>query len=128
MRRVFKTRTFDRWAKRARLKDPALCEAVAEMVAGQIDARLGGSIFKKRVALPGRGKSGRTRTLLATNMGTRWYFVFGFEKNERDNITDLELSALKRLATDLLKLTDAQIPAALDAETLKEICNDHNQA
>ena len=128
MRRVFKTRTFDRPAKRAGLKDPALCEAVAEMVAGQIDARLGGSIFKKRVALPGRGKSGSTRTLLATNMGTRWYFVFGFEKNERDNITDLELSALKRLATDLLKLTDAQIPAALDAETLKEICNDHNQA
>ena len=128
MRRVFKTRTFDRWAKRAGLKDPALCEAVAEMVAGQIDARLGGSIFKKRVALPGRGKSGSTRTLLATNMGTRWYFVFGFEKNERDNITDVELAALKRLATDLLKLTDAQIPAALDAETLKEICNDHNQA
>ena len=128
MRRVFKTRTFDRWAKRAGLNDPALCEAVAEMVAGQIDARLGGSIFKKRVALPGRGKSGSTRTLVATNLGTRWYFVFGFEKNERDNITDLELSALKRLATDLLKLTDAQIPAALDAETLKEICNDHNQA
>ena len=118
MRRVFKTRTFDRWAKRAGLKDPALCEAVAEMVAGQIDARLGGSIFKKRVALPGRGKSGSTRTLLATNLGTRWYFVFGFEKNERDNITDVELAALKRLATDLLKLTDAQIPAALDAKTL----------
>ena len=128
MRRVFKTRTFDRWAKSAGLKDPALCEAVAEMVVGQIDARLGGSIFKKRVALPGRGKIGSTRTLLATNMGTRWYCVFGFEKNERDNITDVELAALKRLATDLLKLTDAQIPAALDAETLKEICHDHNQA
>lgn len=48
----------------------------------------------------GRGKSGSTRTLDATNMGKRWYFVFGFEKNERDNITDVEFTALKRLATD----------------------------
>ncbi|MCY7389331.1 MAG: type II toxin-antitoxin system RelE/ParE family toxin [Burkholderiales bacterium] len=78
-------------------------------------------MVKKRVALPGRGKSGGTRTLIATNMGTRWYFVFGFEKNERDNIAADELAVLKRLATDLLKLTNPQISTALSAGTLLEI-------
>ena len=101
--------------------DSALRVAVTEMLSGQIDARLGGGILKKRVALPGRGKSGSTRTLIATNMGTRWYFVFGFEKNERDNITADELAAPKRLTTDLLKLTDPQISTALSTGTLLEI-------
>ena len=83
--------------------------------------RFGGGIVKKRVALPDRGKSGSTRTPIATNMGTRRYFVFGFEKNERDNIAADELAALKMLAADLLKLTDPQLSTALSAGTLSEI-------
>ena len=126
MRCVFKTKTFDPWVRRVGLKDSALRVAVTEMLSGQIDAHLGGGIVKKRVALPGRGKSGSTRTLIATNMGTRWYFVFGFEKNERDNIAADELAALKRLATDLLKLTDPQISTALSAGTLSEISGDES--
>ena len=41
----------------------------------------------KRLALPGRGKRGGARTLVATNKGNRWFFLFGFEKNARANIT-----------------------------------------
>jgi hypothetical protein len=37
------------------------------MANGLIDADLGGGIVKKRIALPGQGKRGSTRTLLATN-------------------------------------------------------------
>lgn len=126
MRRVFKTKAFARWARRAGLSDAALCGAVQEMASGRIDADLGGRILKKRVALPGMGKSGSTRTLVATNKGSRWYFVFGFEKNERDNIEPNELAALKRLATDLLKLTDGQLETATRAGALTEICHDHH--
>jgi hypothetical protein len=36
------------------------------MEQGLIDADLGGGLFKKRIALPGRGKSGGARTLIAT--------------------------------------------------------------
>jgi hypothetical protein len=36
-------------------------KAIAEMAAGLIDADLGGSVYKKRVPLPGRGKSGGAR-------------------------------------------------------------------
>lgn len=87
MRRVFKTRHFARWMRKTELTDSALCAAVSEMAAGLIDADLGGGVLKKRVALPGRGKSGSARTLVATNKGVRWFFVFGFEKNERASIS-----------------------------------------
>ncbi len=55
------------------------------MQAGLIDADLGGGLVKKRVAFPGRGKRGSTRTISATNWAERWIYIYGFEKNERDN-------------------------------------------
>jgi hypothetical protein len=81
------TRQFSRWMRRAELTESALCLAVAEMSNGLIDADMGGGVLKKRVAMPGRGKSASARTLLATNRASRWFFVFGFEKNERANVT-----------------------------------------
>ena len=81
MGRVFKTRHFARWTRKSGLSDRALCQAVDEMIAGLIDADLGGGLVKKRVGLPGRGKRGGARTLVATNKRSRWFFVFGFEKN-----------------------------------------------
>lgn len=100
MRRVFKTRHFSRWMRKTELIDQALCEAVVAMEQGLIAANLGGGVIKKRVALPGRGKSGSTRTLVATNRGNRWFFVFGFEKNERANVNPKELEALRAIAAD----------------------------
>ncbi len=124
MRRVFKTRHFARWLRKSELTDAALCLAVQEMAAGLIDAELGGSIVKKRVALPGRGKSGGARTLVATQKGSRWFFVFGFEKNERANISTTELEALQALATELLALSGDQLSTAVQDGALQEICHD----
>lgn len=125
MRRVFKTRHFSRWMRKSDLTDQALCAAVGEMVAGLIDAELGGDVLKKRVGLPGRGKRGGVRTLVATRKGNRWFFVFGFEKSERANITPTELDALQTLASSLLALTAAQLDTAVEDGTLQEICHDH---
>ena len=80
---------------------------------GLVDADLGGGVYKKRIALPGRGKSGSVRTLLATNRHNRWFFVFGFEKNERANISTKELEALQLLADDLLSMEEEQIRQAV---------------
>lgn len=124
MKRVFKTRHFSRWMRKAELSDPALCVAVLEMERGLIDADLGGGVVKKRVALPGRGKSGGARTLVATNKGNRWFFVFGFEKSERSNVTAKELEALQKIAADLLKLTSKDLDAHVEWGELKEICHD----
>ena len=125
MKRVFKTRYFARWMRKTELTNIALYEAVAEMVRGLVDADLGGGVVKKRVALPGRGKSGGARTLLATNKGNRWFFVFGFEKSDRANISDQELEALQDLALDLLARTGAQLDLAVQDSALEEICHDH---
>jgi hypothetical protein len=118
---IIKNKEFNRWAKKAGLADSALCRAVDEMINGLVDADLGGGVYKKRVALPGRGKSGSVRTLLVTNCGDRWFFVLGFEKNERANITDRELIGLRILADDLLSMTKQKIQEALVNGSLVEV-------
>jgi hypothetical protein len=111
---IYKTRWFDRWARKQDLDDLSLCKAVDEMLAGLYDADLGGGLFKKRIARPGQGKRSGFRTLIATNQGDRWFFVFGFPKNERSNIDKDEEEALKKLASELLSLN----PEDLEKETL----------
>ena len=95
-----------------------------EMRQGLIDADLGGGVVKKRVPLPGRGKSGGARTLVATNKDDRWFFVFGFEKNERANISPKELEALQAIAADLLRLSKNSLDAHVEAGALQEICHE----
>lgn len=111
--------------RKTELSDEALCSAVVEMAQGLIDADLGGVMVKKRVGVSGRGKRGGARTLAATNKGNRWFFVYGFEKNDRANIADDELEALKELAEQLLARTGKQLAQALNDGTLREICHDH---
>jgi hypothetical protein len=112
---IYKTRWFDRWARKQDLDDISLCRTVDEMLAGLYDADLGGGLFKKRIARSGQGKRSGFRTLIATNKGDSWFFVFGFPKNERSNIDKDEEEALKKLASELLSLT----PEDLEKETLK---------
>lgn len=125
MIRVFKTRHFSRWMRKTELTDHALCAAVVEMAQGLIDADLGGGVVKKRIGLAGRGKRGGARTLVATNKGNRWFFVYGFEKNDRANIADDELQALQDVAAQLLVRTGRQLDVAVEDGSLQEICNDH---
>ena len=119
------TRSFSRWLGKTDLAVEALCKAIEEMERGLVDAKLGGGIVKKRIALPGRGKRGSTSTLVATNSLDRWFFVFGFEKNDRDNIDAKELKALKALAADLLHLSVTQIQNVVATNRLQEICHEN---
>lgn len=110
--------------RKTELTDSALCGAVAEMAQGLIDADLGGGVVKKRVGLAGRGKRGGARTLIATNKACRWFFVYGFEKSERANITQDELGALRDIASDLLGRSGAQLDKAVEEGVVQEICHD----
>lgn len=124
---IIKTKKFDRWARKAALTDALLRRAVEEMVRGLVDADLGGGVFKKRVGLPGRGKSGSVRTLLATNRRDRWFFLFGFEKNDRTNISSKELEALQLLAGDLLSLKNEQIRNGIDDGAFLEVTDEETE-
>ena len=57
MKRVLKTKTFDRWARKV-VSEELLCQAAREIEQGQYEADLGAGVCKKRVAVPGQGKSG----------------------------------------------------------------------
>lgn len=118
---VYKTRWFDRWARKEGLTTSSLCAAVREMAAGLYDADLGSGLLKKRIARPGQGKRGGFRTLVATNKGIRWVFVYGFPKNERSNIDKDEEDALKKLAAHLLALTVSALGQAQDGGELMEV-------
>lgn len=119
--RAFKTKEFARWARREGLGNSALWWAVAEMEQGLIDARLGGMVVKKRVALPGRGKRGSTRTLLAFKKDDRAFFIYGFAKNQRADVGDRELQALKLLARELLSYSASMLAEAIKVGELIEI-------
>jgi len=123
IQRVFKTRAFVRIARRARLSDEALCKAVEEMSRGLHDGDLGQSVYKKRIALGARGRRAGAQTLVAVNSGLRWFFLYGFKKNERANISPVELEALQDLAGVLLERSDKELDVAVAADELEEICN-----
>jgi len=124
MKRILKTRTFNRWLRKTLLTDSALLKAIDEMEQGLVDADLGGDVYKKRVALPGRGKKGSTRTLIATNRESRWIFMFGFEKNDRENITQAELAYLQKAAQVFLGYSDAELLLAIAREDFLEVHHD----
>ena len=124
MKYVLKTRDFCRWMRKTQLNDKALDKAIKEMEDGLVDVDLGGNLYKKRVALPGRGKSGSTRTLIATNKDDRWFFLAGFEKNERDNITKNELAYLQGAAQVFLGFSDEDVKLAIAIGELVEVNHD----
>lgn len=125
MRRAFKTRTFTRWMGKVGLSDAAICQAVLEMAEGLVDADLGGNVVKKRVALPGQGKRGGARTIVATRMADRWFFLYGFGKNERSNIDKDELKVFQEMARELLAFDDQKLALAVSTGEIVEVCNDN---
>ena len=78
-------------------------------------------MVKKRVALSGRGKRGGVRTLVAFRQEEKTFFIFGFAKNERANISSDELRALKFLAKELLNYSAMSLTKALQTGELIEI-------
>lgn len=89
-----------------------------------MDADLGGQVFRKRVAVGGRGKSGGVRILLAYRADDKAFFVYGFAKNVRANIGDKELKTLTLYADTLLSYSRAELSKAVESGVLIEVVND----
>ena len=122
--RVFRTRWFDRFARRERIADALLLDAVARAERGLVDADLGGGVVKQRVARPGQGRSGGYRTIILLKAGTRAVFAYGFAKSGRGNIRPDELEGLRALAVELLGDDDEALEKAVEAEALVEVRGD----
>ena len=121
---VYKTKEFSRFARKAELGNAEMIEAAKAVASGQWDADLGGGVFKQRIAREGGGKSGGFRTIILFKVGGHSFFVHGFAKNEKANITPKELKALKKLAATFLGLGAEALAKSSAAGEIAEVRND----
>jgi hypothetical protein len=118
---IYKTKSFARFARRQRIADHALHEAVNRATRGLVDADLGGGVIKQRVARSGQGRSGGFRVLIAYRRDVRAVFLYGFAKSERDNVADDELETARDIAKGWLGASSEQIERALDDDLIDEV-------
>jgi hypothetical protein len=121
--RVFKSRWFQRFARKEGIADAVLREAVARAEKGQIDADLGGGVIKQRIARPGQGRSKGYRTIIFFRRGARAFFVYGFAKSQRANLDDDEEEQFKEAAKLVLALTETQLAVRLERGDFTEVEN-----
>lgn len=122
MKRVLKAKSFARWCK---LSDETLCTAALEIESRQYEADLGKGVVKKRVAYPGKGKSGGARLLVAQRMKGFMIFLVGRDKSDPgSDFTKEQEDAAKELALAYEKLDSAELEQVIQSGALKEICNE----
>ncbi len=127
--RAFKTKRLDRWARKEGLSDAAMWNAAGEILEGEFEASLGRHLYKKRIARPGKGKSGGFRTIVAFKdiQDGNVYFLYGFAKSDRSNINSTEREALCVIAKTLVEATGDGLKRLLQDGALVEIEEAHHQ-
>ena len=96
---VYKTKVFDKDARKAGIEDKDLWKPIRKMEKGLFYADLGGGVHKEPV-----GARGSHRVLIAFKPPL-YVVMLIFAKSDQDNLTDAEVNALKSAARDWLKLT-----------------------
>ena len=122
-KRVLKTKSFGRWARKL-LADKLLCAAAAEIEQGRFEADLGGGVCKKRIALPGKGRSGSTRTLVAHQVRTAIVFLVGREKSQPGGDFSIQDEEAAKVIAAAVKTTEAtSFEPLVSGGFLMEICD-----
>jgi len=127
---IFKSKWLGRFARREKILDANLREAIERAEQGSIDADLGGGLIKQRVAKPGDGRSGGYRMIVAYRVGNRAVFLYGFAKNERENIEPDELRDLHAAGARWLQMSADTLAVELAEGRIQEIkhANDNQKA
>lgn len=126
-KRVFKLKTFARWAKRI-LSDEQLCAAAQEIQHGQYEADLGSGLCKKRIAVRGQGKSGATRTLVAKEGDHGIFFIAGRQKSDPGtDFSDANVAQAQVIGEALQKAKAEKLDALIEDGVLEEICHDYQE-
>jgi hypothetical protein len=82
---------------------------------------MGGGIYKMRLARSGEGKSGAYRIIVFFKSEERSFFVYGFTKSDRDNISGKELKAFKEAAKNYFSMIKDQLESRVKQGQLIEI-------
>jgi len=121
--RIFRIASFRKFSESEGVTEDVLRATIREIEAGLIHADLGGGLFKQRVRRPGGGKSGGFRVLVGFRKGDRAFFLYGYAKNERTNVTRAELLAYRQFAALLLSLSESDIETGLEIGEFDEVEN-----
>lgn len=119
--RVFKTKAFSKFATKQNITDAELLFAIERANQGLIDATLGSNIIKQRIAKQSQGKSSGYRTLIFYKLNNNHFFVVGFEKSDKANISASELAGLKLLAKQYESYQPEQLEMLIEKGVLVEI-------
>ena len=119
--RIFKNTWFERFARREKIPDAVLKEAIDRAEKGLVDADLRGHVIKQRLARAGQGKSGGYRSIIIFKKGERSFFVYGYAKSRLENIDRAETLAFRKAAKELLALSDEQIEQLIQKGALTEV-------
>lgn len=119
--KAYSTKTFKRWADGNKISLKSLTQCLDEIEQGNIDANLGASLYKQRIPIEGKGKSGGHRVILALKIKDKAFFLYGFQKNEQENLTPKELKAYKLIAKQFLSFTEDEIENYIKDKVLFEL-------
>lgn len=122
--RVFKVKGVVRFTRRERIADATLNAAIERAERGIIDADLGGGLIKQRLARPGQGRSGGYRVIVAYRAEDRAVFLYGFAKNDLDNIGPDQLETFRMIGANWLAAAAETIGQAIADGELQEIDRD----
>jgi hypothetical protein len=119
--RIFKNKWFTKFAKKERISDQKLIDMIKDLEHGMIDVDYGGGVIKQRLARPNQGKSAGYRCIILFRVKDRAFFMYGFPKSERDNISKEDEQAFKDLSQQMLNFSDADIETMLETGILIEV-------
>lgn len=121
--RIFKNKEFNSWANDIGIPDEDIQTAAKEVAAGQYEASLGQKVYKKRIAIGNTGKRGSSRTIVAFNVGNHIFFLYGFAKGKKANITSKEKKALQKMAGIYLSYSKKELNIVVKQKLLFEVEN-----
>ncbi len=125
--RILVTNWFSRFIRRERISKESLRDAIERAERGLIDADLGNGLIKQRLSRPGQGHSGGFRTLIVFRRDLCSVFLYGFAKNQLDNISPAQLRSLRGIARKWLEADEERICIAIQNNDLQEVFHDREK-
>jgi hypothetical protein len=117
----YKLKNFVKWQQSYNIDDSLLIEAAKAIDDAPKKGCLAKFLYKKRISGESSGKSSGHRVMVAARIGNNYFFMYGFAKNDKDNISDKELTAFKLMAKKYSSYGAEEIQFALTTSELEII-------